>query len=183
MIVIWVVNVSGVFFLRIYLLRKNHKRIPDSVYKYIPPDWRNVGRTTERLTGQQPWKVTKPDWIKLSAGWWRFSDEIVQVAKSVYWIREISPPLLPHVSNRVIPVGLEGNLTLEAFKIRQKCRALRMHTDGVRIVDSETQHYNRKTTHCCVSTVMFFIYTLLRATCVSQQYTERTIAAFLLEHV
>jgi len=33
-------------FLRIYLLRKSHKRILDSVYKYIPSGWRNVGRTT-----------------------------------------------------------------------------------------------------------------------------------------
>jgi hypothetical protein len=164
MTVIWVVDVSG-FFLRIYLLRKNHKRIPDSVYKYIPSDWRNVGRTTVRLTDQQPWKVTKPDWIKPRAGWWRFSNQIVQVAKSVHWICQIYPSLFPHVSNRVLPVGLEGNLTSEAFKIRQNCRALRMHTEGFRIVDSDTQHYNRKTTHC-VSTVKFFIYALLRATCV-----------------
>jgi hypothetical protein len=112
-----------------------------------------------------------------------FPDEIVQVAKGDHWIRQISPSLLPHVSNRLIPVRLEGNSTLEAFKIRKKWRTLRMHSDEVHIVDSDTQHDNRKTIHCCVSAVMFFIYTLLRATCVSQQFTERTIVVFLLEHV
>ena len=55
MTVIWVVDVSG-FLLRIYLLRMNHKLIPNSVYRYIPACWRNVRRTTEKLTEQQPWK-------------------------------------------------------------------------------------------------------------------------------
>jgi hypothetical protein len=54
--------------------------------------------------------------MKPSARWWWFSDANVQVEKSAHWIRQISPSLLPHVSNRLIPDGLEWDLTLEAFK-------------------------------------------------------------------
>jgi hypothetical protein len=62
----------------------------------------------------------------------------------------LSPSVLPHISNRLIPAGLR---ILKSEK--KMCWVLRIRTEEVHIVDSDTQHDKRKTTHCYLSTVMF----------------------------